>query len=96
MDPGVIKALFDYGGIGLLLIILLWFARTLLIREQNRADAAANEVSRLNTMIQEKFLPALVAATQAISASQEILQEMQLKAQIQAEARRASDYAKPN
>lgn len=96
LDVELFKQLASTGVLGVFAVLLIIFARGLLAREQARSDAAAAEVTRLNTLMQEKFLPALISATQAISASQAILQEMQLKQQILAEARRATDHAKPS
>lgn len=86
----VFKMILDYGGLGILLIILLWFARALLVREQNRADANAAEVNRLNALMQEKTIPALISATQAIAASQSLLQALQRKQEIEEAARKAN------
>lgn len=95
-EAQIFKILLDYGGLGILLVLLLWFARTLLVREQNRADAAVNEVSRLNALMQDKTIPALINATQAISASQSLLQALQLRQQIEAEARKVKPDDKPS
>lgn len=89
MDEAL-KSLLDFGGIGILAIILLVFARSLLQREQARADAQALEVQRLNNLMVEKTIPALISATNAIAASQSLLQSMQYRADIEAQAKKAA------
>jgi len=81
LDP-----LLQYGAIGVFAILLIVFARTLLLREQQRGDAAAAEVIRLNNLMQEKTIPALIAATQAIAAAQNILQQIQYQRDVEAAA----------
>lgn len=82
-----LEPILQYGAIGAIAIALFMFARGLLLREQQRGDAAAAEVQRLNNMIQERVIPALMTATQAISASQAILQGIQYKRDIEAAAK---------
>jgi len=93
-DPGIFKLLFDYGILGIFAVVLLIVARALLLREQKRADEEHAEVLRLNGLMQEKFLPALISATQAIAASQSLLQALQFKQQVEAEAARKAQDGK--
>lgn len=75
---------------GVFLVILLWLARVLLQREQARADAENEENIRLNRLIhsnQEVMIPAMLAATQAIVASQAFLTNIQRELDIQEAAR---------
>lgn len=77
----------QYGAIGAMLVVLFLFARTLLLREQARADASAAEVQRLNTLIQEKTIPALIAATQAVTTAQTVLQSFNYQRDVEAAAK---------
>lgn len=81
------EPLLQYGVLGVFAIVLIVFARSLLQREQKRADDSAAEVVRLNAMMQDRLIPALVTATQAISASQTILQAIQYQKDIEAAAK---------
>lgn len=82
MDP-YLAPLLQYGVLGVFAILLIVFARTLLKREQDRSDTSAAEVIRLNTLMQEKIIPALVTATNAIVASQTILQAIQYQRDVE-------------
>jgi hypothetical protein len=82
----VLAPLAQYGILGIAAALLVLFARTLLKREQERGDAAALEVTRLNTLMQEKIIPALITATLAIVASQSILQAIQYQRDIESAA----------
>lgn len=84
--PPYLEPLMQYGALGAIAIVLIIFARTLLRREQDRGDASAAEVIRLNTIMQEKTIPALLQATQAIAAAQTILQQIQYQRDVEAAA----------
>ena len=83
-DP--LSSLMQYGVLGIFSVLLIIFGRSLIKREQDRADRLDEEVTRLNNLIQEKTIPALLSATQAIQASQAILQAMQYERDVQAAA----------
>lgn len=85
MDP-LIEPLLQYGVGGIILAMLIVFARSQVLREQQRADALAAEVNRLNTLMQEKTIPALLGATQALATAQTILQSFQYQRDIEAAA----------
>lgn len=85
MDP-LIEPLLQYGVGGIILAMLIVFARSQVLREQQRADALATEVNRLNTLMQEKTIPALIAATQAVATAQTILQSIKYQQDIDAAA----------
>lgn len=91
MDP-LLEPLLQYGVLGIFAVLLILFSRSLLKREQDRADGLAVENLRLNTLMQEKIIPALTAATQAIIAAQSILESIQYQRDIEAEvAKRKKD-----
>jgi hypothetical protein len=77
MSPDMVGVFAQYGVVGIMLLAVGVFAKTMITREQVRADRLESEVTRLNTLVQEKTIPALVSATQAIQGSQELLQRMQ-------------------
>lgn len=80
-DP--LSSLVQYGVLGIFAALLVMFGRSLVKREQERADAVQAENLRLNQLIQDKTIPALVTATQAIQASQAILQAMQAQRDVE-------------
>lgn len=82
MDP-TLAPLLQYGILGIFAILLIVFSRSLLKREQDRGDAVAAENIRLNTVMQEKIIPALTAATLAITSAQNILQNIQYQRDIE-------------
>jgi hypothetical protein len=77
----------DYGVLGLLAIVLIAFARTAYKRETVRADNSEAEVRRLNTVIQEKYVPALEEARKAAVASMQAALELQAELKILRENR---------
>ncbi len=86
----VITPLLQLGVAGVFLIVLLWLVRVLLLREQKRADAEHTENIRLNSLIQknqELIIPAMLAATQAVAASQAFLTTLQRELDVQEAAR---------
>lgn len=82
VQDSIIGVFLQYGIIGALLLVVGWYARSLIQREQARADRLEAEVNRLNTLVQEKTIPALVTATQAIQQSQSLLQAIQNQREI--------------
>ena len=67
----------NYGVLGVLTAILLIGARMLVSREMQRADRLEAEVTRLNTLIQEKHIPVLEAATAALKDSTDAFLKLQ-------------------
>ena len=67
----------QYGVLGIFAILLVAFARTSYKRETDRSDRLEAEVSRLNEVIAEKCIPALVTATAALEESAELLRDIQ-------------------
>jgi hypothetical protein len=83
----------QYGAIGLMCLVLLVFSRALLgfargayQREQQRADTAETEVVRLNTMILERALPALLAAAKAAEDAAVVIGAMQHEREVRRQA----------
>lgn len=63
-DP--LSAIGKEGVLGALAALLIWFAFRAYKRESDRADREAEKNDRLNATIQEKYVPALEAATGAL------------------------------
>lgn len=63
-DP--LGAIGKEGVLGALAALLIWFAFRAYKRESERADREAEKNDRLNETIQEKYVPALEAATGAL------------------------------
>jgi len=78
--------LLNYGVLGIFAVVMVTLIRVLLKREQERADRLENEVTRLNGIIQEKTIPALLAATEAVKSSQDFLRQMEYQRKIEVEA----------
>lgn len=74
-DP-ILTGLGQLGVAGTILGILLMFGRQQLKRESERADANAAEVARLNTSIQEKYIPSLLDSQRALAESNVVLSEV--------------------
>lgn len=67
----------QYGVLGVFAVLLVWFARLMITRETARADRLEAEVVRLNNIIQEKVIPALMSATGSVEESTEMLRDLQ-------------------
>lgn len=70
-----VNLLSNYGAIGIILSLLIFFARAAYKRETDRGDRLEQEVLRLNSLIQEKYVPALAAATTALTECVSLLNE---------------------
>lgn len=55
------------GAVGVVLTIFLWFGYKVWSAEKKRADENAEEIKRLNTLIQERVIPALNSTTTAVA-----------------------------
>lgn len=75
-DQVNIGLLAQYGVLGVFAAMLVVFARVSYKRETDRSDRLENEVQRLNSLIQEKVIPALSSATRAVEESQDLLSAM--------------------
>lgn len=77
-DPqnSVLGVFLQYGAIGAIAAVSLWFAYTLIKREQKRADDLADEVSRLNKLIVDSIYPQTGDAVRAVKDVTVLLQQM--------------------
>lgn len=73
--PPGLTDLAQYGAIGVLCALFVWFAFKAWQRETTRADRLEAEVTRLNTTIQDQAIPALLAAADAIKECTELLRD---------------------
>jgi hypothetical protein len=67
----------QYGVLGVIAVILIWFAKSAHQRERDRADRMEAENKRLNELVLERVIPALTSATHAIEESGELLNAIQ-------------------
>ena len=72
-----LSVLGQYGILGVFSVLLIVFARTSYKRETDRSDRLEAEVLRLNTLLQEKAIPALASATNALEESQALVRDLQ-------------------
>lgn len=63
----------QYGIAGILGMILAWFGWQVYKRERDRADKNEAEIARLNTVIQDKYIPSLEEATRVLTSVKELL-----------------------
>lgn len=63
----------QYGIAGVISMIFLWFGWQVYKRERDRADKNEAEIARLNTVIQDKYIPSLEAATRVLTSVKELL-----------------------
>lgn len=89
IDPTVFA---QYGVLGVVAGLLIWFAKGAVQRERDRGDRLEAENQRLNGIILERVIPALTSATHAAEQSTVLLAAVQREREIAqaAEARRAS------
>lgn len=67
----------QYGVLGVIAVILIWFAKGAHQRERERADRMEAENQKLHEMIIERVIPALTSATRAAEESADLLAAMQ-------------------
>jgi hypothetical protein len=72
-DPPYLTGLYQLGAVGVILSIFLWFAWQVYKRERERADASAAEVTRLNQLIQDRYVPSLEESSHALRDSAALL-----------------------
>lgn len=73
---GTYPSLTEYGVLGIFVIVLLTFASLAYKRELSRSDRLEAEVLRLNRLIQEKHIPALEHASQALKDASDVLRDL--------------------
>ncbi len=67
----------QYGVLGILVLILIYFAKNAHQRERDRADRLEAEVQRLHELMLDRVIPALTAAAKAAEESSELMNQMQ-------------------
>jgi len=67
----------QYGVLGVVAALLIWFAKGAHQRERDRADRMEEENKRLNALILDRVIPALISATRAAEESTELLNAVQ-------------------
>lgn len=67
----------QYGVLGIIAALLIWFAKGAHQRERDRADRMEAENKRLNELILDRVIPALTSATRAAEESAELLNALQ-------------------
>jgi hypothetical protein len=67
----------QYGVLGIVAAILIWFAKGAHQRERDRADRMEAENKRLHELILDRIIPALTSATNAAEDSTDLLRAMQ-------------------
>lgn len=79
----------QYGALGILAAALLWYAKGATARERDqtdqqraRADRLEAEVQRLNSLIADRAIPALMAASRAAEESAALLSAVQREREI--------------
>ncbi len=63
----------QYGILGIITAMLIWFAKGAHQREKDRADRLEAEVGRLHELMLDRVIPALTSATKAAEESAELL-----------------------
>lgn len=72
----------QYGILGIVAAMLIWFAKGAHQRERDRADRIEEENKRLNMLILDRVIPALTSATRAAEESTELLNSIQREREI--------------
>ncbi len=67
----------NYGVVGVIAAMLLWFAKGAHQRERDRGDRLEAELQRLHEVMMERVIPALSAATRTAEESAALLASMQ-------------------
>lgn len=67
----------QYGILGIFTGILIWFAKGAIQRERDRADRLEEETRRLNALMTDKVIPALLSASHAAEESANLLSALQ-------------------
>lgn len=82
-DGGIdLAVLTQYGVLGVIAAMLIWFAKGAHQRERDRADRMEAENKRLNELILDRVIPALTSATRAAEESAELLNAIQRERQL--------------
>lgn len=71
----------QYGVLGIIAAMLIWFAKGAHQRERDRADRLEEDNKRLNALILDRVIPALTSATHAAEESAELMRVLQRERQ---------------
>lgn len=75
-----VAPLINLGAVGVMCVFLLWFTRKILEERtqdlKSQRDHAQSQLDLLNEDIREKYIPALVASTEAVKRSNELSVEL--------------------
>ncbi len=87
----------QYGILGVIAAMLIWFARGAHQRERDRADRLEAEVQRLHALMLDRVIPALTSATNAAEESAALLGAMQRERELSnlVNLRRSTDGGQP-
>lgn len=80
--PTIIAKLLEQGLLGSIVVAQFFVAKHLIQQERTEKLAALAEVARLNSLMQEKTVPALVSATSAVADAAGFLQEVKYRQDI--------------
>lgn len=84
--PSIIEKVLGQGLLGAIVVAQFFVAKHLLQQERDEKKAALAEVARLNGVMQEKTVPALVSATNAVADAAGVLRDVQYRHDVAAEA----------
>lgn len=73
----------QYGVLGVISALLIWFAKGAYQRERDRADRGEEEARRLNELIRDRVLPVLASATTSVQESAELLRAFQRERELE-------------
>jgi len=84
VDPGSIDVTVfaQYGILGIIAAMLIWFAKGAHQRERDRADRLEEENRRLNNLLLDRVIPALMSATRAAEESAELMSAIQREREV--------------
>lgn len=85
----------QYGVLGIIAAMLIWFARGAHQRERDRADRMEQENQRLHELILDRVIPALSSASSAAEESAELLRAVQRERELEALTRRRLEGRDP-
>lgn len=74
----------QYGVLGLITALLIWFAKGAHQRERDRADRLETENQRLHQLILDRVIPAMTSASRAAEDSSELMRAMQREREVAA------------
>lgn len=77
-DPGVAGVFLQFGVLGAIALLALWFFLVVYKREVARADRAEQALATLNFDVRDKVLPALIDTIRVNQELKELLREKRL------------------